>query len=167
MNAKIIYEIVAAFIIVLLLKRFFSWQEIIRAVLISLWVYAAIIKLLDYEKFNIQLGKSPLLTSFAPLIAVVLPAVELLIAALLFIRPVRMLGLYASLFLMVLFTSYLIAILNFSYDIPCACGGILSGLSWKSHIVFNIIVILVIVAGILLERKQEVLSNANLQGQLL
>src|SRR5690606_36081179 len=104
--------------------------EIIVSLFILLWVYAALSKLLDYQTFKVQLGKSPLLTQFAGFAAIAVPVAELLIAVMLLLPRLRLLGLYASLFLMSLFTTYLVAILNFSYYIPCSCGGILSGLSW-------------------------------------
>ncbi|HVW96696.1 MAG TPA: MauE/DoxX family redox-associated membrane protein [Mucilaginibacter sp.] len=127
--------------------------EIISALLILLFVYAAVSKLLDYERFKVQLGKSPLLNSFAAFAAVTVPLGELLISAFLGFNKTRTVGLYLSLFLLVLFTSYLVAILNFSYYIPCSCGGILQGLSWKAHIIFNSGFIAITIIGIILQNK--------------
>lgn len=127
--------------------------EIVVSLLVILWVYAAVSKLLDYETFKVQLGKSPLLTQFAGLVAVVVPLAELLIAVALVSKRRRLLGLYASFFMLATFTSYLIAILKFSYYIPCSCGGILSGMSWNTHILFNLVFAALAIVGIMLTNR--------------
>ncbi len=134
--------------------------ETISGLLVLLFVYAAISKLLDYENFKIQLGKSPLLTSFAPWVAIGLPLLEIGISILLLSKAMRLLGFYASFFLLVLFTSYLTAILNYSYYIPCSCGGILRGLSWKTHIIFNLIFMAISVVGVIIQSATPKLDNS-------
>lgn len=123
----------------------------IAVLLIILFCYAAVSKLAAIQLFRIELGKSPLLGTFAPLLSWGVPASELVIALLLAFRTTRPTGLYLSLFLMTLFTGYIIIILNFSYYIPCSCGGILSGLSWHAHLGFNFAFLLLIIVGILLQ----------------
>ena len=54
--------------------------EIIAFLFILLFVYAAVSKVLDYQKFQVQLGKSPLLTAFAGWVAWVIPAIEIIIS---------------------------------------------------------------------------------------
>ena len=137
----------------------FSWLkketiiEIISSLLIILFIYTALSKLADYNKFTTQLSKSPFITSYANSIAWSIPAVEIMISLLLVIKRTRLLGLYASFFLMSLFTAYLIIMLNFSYHIPCSCGGALQYLSWNEHIVFNAFFIVIAGAGVLLKEK--------------
>lgn len=126
--------------------------EIPAALFVLLWVYAALSKLLDYQTFKTQLGKSPLITEFAGLAAVIVPVAELIIAGLLVLNRTRLVGFYASFFLMTVFTGYLIAILNFSYHIPCSCGGILGSLGWKEHIVFNFFFIVLSLLAIILSK---------------
>jgi uncharacterized membrane protein YphA (DoxX/SURF4 family) len=46
-------------------------------------------------------------------------------------------ALYASFGLMVIFSAYIITILNFSEYVPCSCGGILENMSWRQHFWFN------------------------------
>ncbi len=112
--------------------------EIISTLLILLFVYAAVSKLLDYQKFQVQLGQSPLLTAFAGWVAWIIPTIEVVISVLLAIRRSRLAGLYASFSLMVMFTAYIIAITRFSDYIPCSCGGILQKMTWNQHLIFNI-----------------------------
>jgi hypothetical protein len=111
--------------------------QTIVSLLILLFIYAASSKLLDYTKFRIELGKSPLLTAFAGLVAWSIPLLEIAIALLLAFVRTRLLGLYASFTLMVLFTAYIIYILNFSPYVPCSCGGVLQKLDWRTHLIFN------------------------------
>lgn len=146
--------------------------EIIAALLILLWVYAAISKILDYETFKAQLGKSPLLTSFAGPAAIGVPAVEIVIAVTLLFKRTQVTGFYASFFLMVMFTAYLIAILNFSYDVPCSCGGIIGkGLAWEDHIYFNLFFVAIALMAIILESGKiarfilRILQNTAQSGQ--
>ena len=134
--------------------------DIIAALFVLLWVYAAISKLMDYETFKVQLGKSPLLTNFAGFAAVAVPVSELVIAGMLLTNRFKLLGLYASLFMMTLFTAYIIAILNFSYYIPCSCGGILSSLGWTEHVIFNLVFIALAIVAILLSVAEQKPGNA-------
>jgi hypothetical protein len=112
--------------------------EVISSLLILLFMYAAVSKLLDYQTFRVQLSKSPFITQFADITAWALPMGEILVAVALTFKATRLLGLYASLFLMTMFTSYIYAMLNYSYDIPCSCGGILSQMKWNQHFWFNV-----------------------------
>src|SRR5690606_11815036 len=112
------------------------------------FVYAAISKLLDFETFRVQIGQSPLLTSFAGWVAWVIPLLELVVAFILVIPKYRLPALYGCLGLMSLFTMYIIAILNFSDYVPCSCGGILEKLGWREHLIFNIVLVVLAIVGI-------------------
>jgi uncharacterized membrane protein YphA (DoxX/SURF4 family) len=124
--------------------------EIIAFLFIVLFVYAAVTKLMDYEKFSIQLGQSPMLTSFAPWLAWIVPGVEILISVCLAIPLLRLYAFYSAFSLMVMFTAYIIAILNFSTYIPCSCGGVLERLSWQEHLAFNVAFVFLDATGIIL-----------------
>jgi len=122
--------------------------KIICTLLAFLFAYAAVSKLLDYNTFRVQLSQSPFITGFANVIALALPVVELTVAVSFAFSNLRLYAFYAALFLLSLFTAYLVAMLNFSYYIPCSCGGLLSALSWKEHIVFNTVFIVLSLTGI-------------------
>ncbi len=130
-----------------------SLIEIIKLLFIVLFVYAAVSKFLDFEHFKIQLIKSPVISTYALWLAWSLPFVELLIAGLFLFTQCTKLAFYASFFLMTLFTAYLYIVLHYSDDIPCSCGGILEGLSWRTHIIFNLMFIVLAFLGILLKDK--------------
>lgn len=133
--------------------------EIISSLFILLFVYAAMTKLLDYEKFTVQIGQSPLLMAFAGWLAWLVPTTELVVALLLVFARFRLIGLYASFTLMVMFTAYIVMILNFADHVPCSCGGILEKMGWTEHLIFNIAFVLLAVVGVVMLTKQEVRSN--------
>jgi|26BtaG_2_1085354.scaffolds.fasta_scaffold00078_10 hypothetical protein len=113
---------------------------------VILFTYAAISKILDFETFTVQLAQSPLLSAYAEIIAWLVPGIELLIAGLFIFPRFRILALYASFTLMVMFTTYIHVILNYSDFIPCSCGGVLEKLSWTQHLIFN--VVFIVMAGV-------------------
>lgn len=115
-----------------------------------LFVYAAVSKLLDFENFRVQLGQSPLLSAFAGSIAWMIPMIEFLIALFIVLKRWRLISLFASFSLMLMFTSYIYIILNYSSFIPCSCGGILEKMGWKEHFFFNLVFIMLAAAGILI-----------------
>ncbi|MGS2739639.1 MauE/DoxX family redox-associated membrane protein [Sinomicrobium sp. M5D2P17] len=129
--------------------------EIICYLFVILFVYASVSKFVDHETFKAQLGQSPMLTAFAAWIAWIVPISELLISILLTIPRFRLIALYASYTLMVLFTTYIITVLNFSYHVPCSCGGVLEKMGWTEHIFFNMAFIILAVIGIILLTRKE------------
>ena len=112
--------------------------DIVLSLYIFLFVYTAVSKLLEYDKFQVQLAQSQMLTTHAPILASLVPGVELSIAALLVIPLTRLAGLYAAFTLMVMFTAYIIYSAYFSDYVPCSCGGVIEHLSWTQHMVLNI-----------------------------
>jgi len=124
--------------------------DIVVFLYILLLVYAALTKLLDYQKFVIQLGQSPILTRHAILLAWAVPFIELGISALVIIPRTRLSGLYAAFSLMVMFTTYIILASRFSDYVPCSCGGVLEDMTWTQHLIFNGVFILLGLAAILL-----------------
>ncbi|MEO7049650.1 MAG: MauE/DoxX family redox-associated membrane protein [Ferruginibacter sp.] len=126
--------------------------DIIASLLILLFVYAAMSKLMMYDTFRSQVKESPFIVWFSS-IAWTVPVVELIVAALLFYKPTQIIGFYASAFLLLVFTIYIACMLGFAPHLPCSCGGVLKQLSWKQHLVFNGFFILIAISGILLKSK--------------
>lgn len=127
---------------------------IVTSLLILLFTYTALSKLLDYRMFVRSLSESPLIHKGADTIGWLLPATELLVVLLLFFERSRKAGLYASLTLLVLFTLYLLYMVLFVADLPCSCGGVLRQLSWRQHVWFNLFFIIMNVLGLFALRKQ-------------
>jgi hypothetical protein len=123
--------------------------------LIILFTYAALSKLLEYDKFIVQLSQSPLLTAFVRIVAWAIPALEIVLAVLVAIPPLRLYGLYGSYTLMVIFTAYIVAITRFSDYVPCSCGGVLQKLGWTEHLIFNLFFVALCGIAIVLQVHKE------------
>lgn len=143
-----------------------SVLEIISFLFILLFVYTAVSKFLDYENFRAVIGQSPLLTRFAPMLAIVVPVAEIIIALLLAIPRYRRAGLYASFAMMMLFTTYIIVLVTMSEKIPCSCGGVISRMTWDQHLYFNICFVLLALLGMWLHTRQPN-DTADQSGQLI
>ena len=124
--------------------------ESICLLYVILFVYAAVSKLLEFDNFQAQLGQSPLLSAFTGFVSYSVLGLELIVALLVCFPKTRYIGLLSALSLMVLFTAYIVIILNYSYFVPCSCGGILESLGWKEHLVFNVGFVILALMGLLL-----------------
>jgi hypothetical protein len=111
---------------------------IIAIFLIFLFAYTATDKLLNNNAFTTVLKQVPFIAQGAGIIAILLPLAELSIALLLLFETTRLTGLYASLALLSAFTLYLVYMVLFVPHLPCSCGGVISKMSWKQHVVFNV-----------------------------
>ncbi len=112
--------------------------DICAFALVFLFVYTAASKLSRHDVFLVQLGRFPWIRHMAPLLAWAVPITELIVAALLLSARVRKIGFVLSLVLMVTFTLYLALMLGTEKHLPCSCGGVISAMSWKQHVIFNI-----------------------------
>ncbi len=117
---------------------------------VLLFVYAGVSKALEFENFQAQLGQSPLLSAYTGIVSYTVIAVELVIAIMLTIPVLRLAGLFCAFGLMVLFCAYILIITNYSSFVPCSCGGILEGMEWKGHLVFNVCFTAIAAAAIFL-----------------
>jgi len=128
--------------------------EIISSLLILLFLYTGLSKLLDYTHFKSVLYKSPLIAGNAAVVALALPITEIMVALLLFVPRTRLWGFYGATVLMTVFTLYLAYMILFTPHLPCSCGGVLKQMTWKQHLVFNIFFLLLSLTATLLERKR-------------
>lgn len=141
--------------------------EIISFLLVLLFTYAAANKLIDYQKFTVQIGLSPLLTGFSGFIPWMVITIEFIISFLLLLPRFRLVALFASFGLMTMFTAYIVAILKFSSFVPCSCGGVLEKLGWTEHLIFNSCFVVLSLLGIILQagigKEDRVQTNASTQ----
>lgn len=139
-----------------------TYVEIICALLIILFIYTGMNKMMDIDKFKAEIGRSPFIENFADFIAYTLPAGEILLSLLLVIKHTRLLALYLSFTLMALFTGYIWLMLKYAWDLPCSCGGIISELSWNQHLIFNAAFSILTLLAILLQsifNSKQTISN--------
>ncbi|WP_129655945.1 MULTISPECIES: MauE/DoxX family redox-associated membrane protein [Flagellimonas] len=119
-----------------------------------LFMYTAVSKLNHLDLFQWRLERMPYISSYASLISWAVPFLELVIAGLLWFPKYRTMSLYASLILLGSFTTYIIVVLKYSESIPCSCGGVISALRWKDHVILNISFMVLSLLGILWSKKQ-------------
>lgn len=129
-----------------------------------LFIYASVSKIMDFERFRVQLSQSPILSAFAAWISWAVIGIELLIAALILYNKTRTIALFAALSLMSMFTAYIFIILHFSSFVPCSCGGILEKMNWKVHFIFNLVFLLLALIALIL--KTERYQNAMMKKKL-
>jgi hypothetical protein len=120
-----------------------------RSAFIFLFVYTASAKFIEFTAFKSVLSQSPLIGSMAPIVAWILPVVELGAAGLLVFRRTEKAGTYLSMGLMIIFSSYIFYMLLFVPHLPCSCGGVIRTMSWSQHLVFNVFFIGLAVLNIL------------------
>jgi hypothetical protein len=124
--------------------------KLIAIALAVLFAIAAVGKLEHYAKFRLQLQKFPVSLPGLCSLAWVIPVIELTIAVLLLLPVTRLKGLFASLFLLGLYTLYLACMLETRFYCTCNCGEPFQSLSLKMHIVFSLVCVFVTGVGVVL-----------------
>lgn len=125
--------------------------------LIILFTYAAFSKLLARNIFTFQMQLAPvhLVNELAPFLSWFVPFIELLIVVLLCYERYRLAGLYCSFCLLLSFNIYITAMLLSGLDLPCTCGGIISHMGWKMHLLFNAGFMIIAVIPMVMHRKMK------------
>lgn len=132
---------------------------------ILLFMYTGVSKLLEYDKFVFQMRLAPLslMYSWAPIIAWVVPTVELILVVLLYLDRTRLLGMVGSFLLMMSFQGYIIWIkllhIQTGVKLPCTCGGIISKMSWTTHLLFNAVFVFLLGLSIYYVRQKKKLKD--------
>ncbi|WP_460585485.1 MauE/DoxX family redox-associated membrane protein [Hymenobacter arcticus] len=120
--------------------------------LLFIFLYTALDKIRSYDTFIADMQKSVLIPAqLVPLTAGTVIASELLIAGLLLHKKTRKMAFLLAALLMLLFTGYILLMLNFSPYLPCSCGGFIQALSWPQHLAFNSLLLVSCVIGFLNE----------------
>lgn len=123
--------------------------QCIAAVLILLFCYTAIAKLMDVDEFRRQLANQELPRWSKPALIWLIPGSEILVSMLLMIPATRIIGFYSSAFLMTLFSGYMaLVVLGYFDRVPCSCGGVLKSMSFPVHLAFNFFFLSLSIAGI-------------------
>lgn len=132
------------------------FTESLTGLIILLFSYTGISKIIEHEGFHFVLSESPLIRYGAGAIAWIIPATELIVVLLLFFPRTRLHGLYASLLLLTAFTGYLIYIVLFFEKLPCHCGGVISSMTWKEHIFFNLFFMAASAVVIIIHKRKRI-----------
>ena len=124
---------------------------IIIGFLILLWAYAAFSKIFDFENFKKAMRIQVFPEWMGKILVYFLPLSELSMIGLLLIPKTVLIGMYTSLFMMLLFTLYVGGAIFKIYErTPCACGGLFARLTWTKHFKLNIALTLIILIGVVL-----------------
>ncbi len=127
----------------------------ISAILVFLWIYAALSKFLNFEQSRMQMLNQVFPAAINRILLWAVPAAELFTAGLLLFARTRTAGLILSILMLSLFSVYILfVILNVFDRIPCSCGGIISKLSWGQHLVFNLVFLALALLGLGIELKE-------------
>jgi putative oxidoreductase len=131
------------------MKNKTNLSEIIAALLVTLYVYTAASKLLDFPAYQVQMRLQVLPAWCNELLIWTVPPAELVLSALLFGTVTRLTGLIGSAVLLSCFTLYVgLASFHFFDQVPCACGGVFSRMGWNTHFWFNLFILLINILAI-------------------
>ena len=124
---------------------------IITVFFIALWAYASFPKFRNMRYFKEVLQSQAIPRWIVSPLTWLLPLTEIGVIVLLLFSGTRLIGMYMSLILMLVFTVYVGGIIYQVYDkYPCPCGGLFSRLGWKKHFKVNILLTLIALIGVLL-----------------
>jgi hypothetical protein len=129
--------------------------EFIVYLFILLFIYAGVRKLVDLKMFVKEVWGFSLFGTKAAVKweFIILSVVELLIALLLAIPRTRQIGLYATFFIMVVINACFFYMLEFAKIIPMFYGGILPAASFDFTLYFNVLMLFLSLAALLIFRK--------------
>lgn len=129
--------------------------SIIYMLLIVVFTYSATDKFWDFAKFQTQLSLSPLIPdTLTRTLTWSIPVVLLTVAGLLAFSTNRLTALRTYGAILLVFISYIIAILTVSPFVPCSCIGISDRFTWHQQLYINIALLLLIVVAIYLEYQE-------------
>ncbi len=130
-------------------------EEIAGFLLIVVLTYSAGLKLFDIEGFQVKLLRVHYLPvpAIRPL-SVTIPVLEIIAVVLFFNERFRTLSLLLIYPLMILFTGHLIILNKLSPGTPCSCGGIFEALTFRDHLLVNLL-LLSFSAGLLIRRLKQ------------
>jgi hypothetical protein len=127
--------------------------KLIAIALAVLFAIAAVGKLEHYARFRLQLQRFPFSLSVLYVQAWIIPVTELIITVLLLLPVTRLKGLFASLFLLGVYTLYLTCMLESRFHHTCNCGEPFQSLSLKMHIVFTLGCVFITGVGVVLSGR--------------
>ena len=114
-------------------------DRIASTVLILLWTYTGLDKLIRFEGSRKAFLNQPMPNELEEILAFAVPGIELLLALLLLFSVTRWWGYLGSVLLLSVFTTYVGLIWVGAFPrVPCNCAGILEILGWAEHFVLNL-----------------------------
>lgn len=124
--------------------------ETIIFLLLLMWAYTFVSKLIDFDTFERQINGAYLLSALGSALPYVLQILHLSIVVLLIKKSWRKIGLITSLFILLIYTAYLVYILKFAPTIPCSCISLFRGWNWDDQLWINLAVITLNIIGLIM-----------------
>ncbi|WP_394332499.1 MauE/DoxX family redox-associated membrane protein [Chryseobacterium kwangjuense] len=124
--------------------------EIVIFLILLMWAYTFVSKVLDFDTFRRQINGAYLLSSLGSPLPYILQVLHLSLVVLLIKKSWRKIGLITSLSVLLLYTGYLIYILKFAPSIPCSCISLYSALNWNDQLLINLAVLLLNIIGLIM-----------------
>jgi hypothetical protein len=125
----------------------------ITLLFIFLFTYTAASKVSNMNAMVGSIARHPLLSTYSQTIAWTVIVLEFGTVLMLLLPSLRTYGLWLSAILMVAFTFYIGSMLWMLEKLPCSCGGIIQDMSWLSHLILNIFLTLLAVAGLIVDKQ--------------
>lgn len=136
-------------------RQMIMWRACLNALLVLLFAYAVISKLIDYGDFRRQMLNQVFPPSVNLTVYHVLLPAEAATALLLVFPWSNRAGLWMALTLLAAFTGYVtLVMLHAWHRVPCSCGGILGTLKWGPHLALNVFFLAITLVSIYLKRKE-------------
>jgi len=117
-----------------------------------LFFYAALSKLIDYDKSLGEMRNQVFPLAIADILTWLIPSLEIGLTLLLLFPSTRKIALWASLFMLTAFTLYIAIVMTGVFGrIPCSCGGVLKNMSYGTHLIFNLFFVSLAILGLAIE----------------
>lgn len=113
--------------------------QILRYILIVLFIYTGVSKFIGYYLFLSQLSDIIFLQKMAGFISIFIPLIEIAAGIALAFQKTEIIGWWLCAVLLSGFSIYVSMMLLFAPHLPCSCGGIIAALSWTQHLIINIL----------------------------
>lgn len=136
--------------------------EIILVLLIAIFLFSGISKIIHIKDLSIVLDKFPVLGNRPDASAWLLLIIELSIALMLMFPASALMGIRLAIVYLIIASSYIGSVLLFADRSMCTCAAFFKMLSWPQHIMINLVLI-VIGAGVLIARDREKRIERNQQ----
>ena len=131
-------------------------STLLTLLLLALWIPVTLDKMINFRVFSTGILQQPFNNSLARVLVYTLPVLETLTVILLLLPPLRKWGFALSTVLMLIFTAYIgVALAGAWEHLPCGCGSVISGLSWKQHFFFNLFFLLISGYGLYLANTKQ------------
>lgn len=134
--------------------------------LLAMWVPIFIDKVMGFPEYRSSMMRQRLPNWSREILVYVVPALEATTVFLLIRASTRHYGFLLSFVLMALFTGYIGTALMGNGPLPCSCGSVISGMSWRVHLYFNLLFLLISGCGLFLQWKlHQAVSNGRMEAK--